>query len=49
MAYIELAPGLEPGTCCLQDSCAADCATPANALYDPPILAGDERGPHRVR
>jgi hypothetical protein len=28
-ALVELAPGLEPGTCCLQDSCAADCATPA--------------------
>src|SRR4029453_16139393 len=25
----ELAGGLEPPTCCLQDSCAAGCATPA--------------------
>jgi hypothetical protein len=25
----ELARGLEPLTCCLQDSCATDCATPA--------------------
>src|SRR6266511_5846043 len=29
LLFLELAPGLEPGTCCLQDSCAADCATPA--------------------
>src|SRR6266545_1866974 len=27
--FLELAEGLEPPTCCLQDSCAADCATPA--------------------
>jgi hypothetical protein len=27
----ELAGGLEPPTCCLQDSCAADCATPAGS------------------
>ena len=26
---LELAGGLEPPTCCLQDSCAAGCATPA--------------------
>ena len=25
----ELARGLEPLTCCLQDSCATGCATPA--------------------
>jgi hypothetical protein len=29
LRFLELAPGLEPGTCCLQDSCAAGCATPA--------------------
>ena len=27
--HFELARGLEPLTCCLQDSCATDCATPA--------------------
>ena len=27
--HSELARGLEPLTCCLQDSCATDCATPA--------------------
>ena len=29
----ELARGLEPLTCCLQDSCATDCATPARRLF----------------
>jgi hypothetical protein len=30
--HFELARGLEPLTCCLQDSCATDCATPARRL-----------------
>src|SRR5919112_2664390 len=29
LLFLELAGGLEPPTCCLQDSCAAGCATPA--------------------
>ena len=29
----ELARGLEPLTCCLQDSCATDCATPARRPF----------------
>jgi hypothetical protein len=34
----ELATRLELVTCCLQDSCATDCATPARRL--PPLVGG---------
>jgi hypothetical protein len=36
----ELARGLEPLTCCLQDSCATDCATPARRLF--PLVGGPQ-------
>jgi hypothetical protein len=42
---MELARGLEPLTCCLQDSCATDCATPASrlfALVGSPLAAEDK-------
>jgi hypothetical protein len=48
----ELARGLEPLTCCLQDSCATDCATPARRpfpLVGVPLATEDEariRHPH---
>jgi hypothetical protein len=40
--HFELARGLEPLTCCLQDSCATDCATPASAgpAYPTYVSAG---------
>src|ERR671914_2874605 len=41
----ELAGGLEPPTCCLQDSCAADCATPAGVQR----RVRDQRGGWRRR
>jgi hypothetical protein len=37
---MELARGLEPLTCCLQDSCATDCATPARRLF--PLVGGPQ-------
>jgi hypothetical protein len=42
---MELARGLEPLTCCLQDSCATDCATPARQpfpLVGGPLVTEDE-------
>jgi hypothetical protein len=37
---MELARGLEPLTCCLQDSCATGCATPARRLF--PLVGGPQ-------
>jgi hypothetical protein len=48
--HFELARGLEPLTCCLQDSCATDCATPALTDISPRRRCSSRRArsPHRA-